>query len=72
MLGWARARRPVLLVVEDAHGADGPSLELAGYAARRLAGLRVMMLITRREFRTASIRTAWSMRCVLAGCSPPN
>ncbi len=27
----------------------GPSLELAGYAARRIAGLRVMMVMTRRE-----------------------
>ncbi len=49
MLGWAARDTPRLLVLEDVHSADGPSLELAGYAARRLAGLRVMMLITRRE-----------------------
>jgi len=48
MLAWAARERPVLLVLEDAHSADGPSLELAGYAMRRLAGLRVMLLITRR------------------------
>jgi DNA-binding SARP family transcriptional activator/tetratricopeptide (TPR) repeat protein len=49
LLDAAARQAPVLLVLEDVHTADGPSLELAGYAARRLAGLRVLMLITRRE-----------------------
>ena len=49
LLGWAAREAPLLLVLEDVHSADGPSLELAGYAARRVAGLRVMMLLTRRE-----------------------
>jgi DNA-binding SARP family transcriptional activator len=49
LLGWAARHAPLLLVLEDAHGADGPSLELAGYVARRIPGLPVMMLITRRE-----------------------
>ncbi|MCW3069765.1 MAG: transcriptional activator domain, partial [Solirubrobacterales bacterium] len=49
MLGWAARQAPLLLVLEDAHSADGPSLELAGYVARRLAGQRVLMLITRRD-----------------------
>ena len=49
LLGWAARDAPVLLVFEDAHDADAPSLELAGYAARRLRGMPVMMLITRRE-----------------------
>jgi DNA-binding SARP family transcriptional activator/tetratricopeptide (TPR) repeat protein len=49
LLEWAARQAPLLLVLEDVHTADGPSLELAGYAARRVAGLRVMMLVTRRE-----------------------
>ena len=49
LLGWAARHAPLLLVLEDVHSADGPSLELAGYAARRIVGLPVMMLITRRE-----------------------
>ena len=49
LLGWAAREAPLLLVLEDAHTADGPSLELAAYAARRLASLRVMMVLTRRE-----------------------
>jgi len=48
LLAWAARQAPVLLVLEDVHTGDGPSLELAGYAARRAAGLRVMILITRR------------------------
>ncbi len=49
LLDWAARQAPLLIVLEDAHSADVPSLELAGYAARRVAGLPVMMLITRRE-----------------------
>ena len=49
LLGWAARQAPVLLVLEDVHTADGPSLELAGYAARRAAGLRVMIVLSRRE-----------------------
>ena len=49
LLGWAAHQAPVLLVFDDVHSADAPSLELAAYAARRVAGLRVMMLLTRRE-----------------------
>ena len=49
LLGWASRCAPLLLLLEDVHSADNPSLELAGYAARRIGGLRVLMLITRRE-----------------------
>jgi DNA-binding SARP family transcriptional activator/tetratricopeptide (TPR) repeat protein len=49
LLAWAGRDAPVLLVLEDAHDADSPSLELVGYAARRLASLPVMLLVTRRE-----------------------
>ncbi len=49
LLGWAARDAPLLLVLEDVHDADAPSLELTAYAARRLTRLPVMMLITRRE-----------------------
>ena len=49
LLGWAARDAPLLLLLEDAHDADAPSLELVGYAARRLATLPVLLLITRRE-----------------------
>jgi DNA-binding SARP family transcriptional activator/tetratricopeptide (TPR) repeat protein len=49
LLEAAARQAPVLLVLEDVHTADAPSLELAAYVARRATGIRVMMLITRRE-----------------------
>jgi DNA-binding SARP family transcriptional activator len=49
LLEWAARDRAVLLVFEDIHAADPPSLELAGYAARRAAALPVMLVLTRRE-----------------------
>jgi len=49
LLTWAARDAPLLLVLEDAHDADTPSLELASYAARRIGALRTMMLVTRRE-----------------------
>src|SRR4051794_30652767 len=48
LLEWAARTRPLALLVEDAHLADGPSLELAAYAGRRLSGLPVLLVITRR------------------------
>jgi len=49
LLSWAAREQPVLVILEDVHAADRLSLELAGYVARRAAGLRLMMLLTRRE-----------------------
>jgi len=49
LLAWAAREQPLLLVLEDIHAADRPSLELVAYAARRVAGLPVMLLCTRRD-----------------------
>jgi DNA-binding SARP family transcriptional activator len=49
LLGWASECAPLLLLFEDVHTADSPSLELVAYAARRITTLRVLMLITRRD-----------------------
>ena len=48
LLGFAAREAPLLLVLEDLHCADAPSLELIAYAARRLQELRVTVLLTRR------------------------
>jgi tetratricopeptide (TPR) repeat protein len=40
---------PLVLLLEDLHLADSPSIELAGYVARRLTHLPVLLLLTRRE-----------------------
>ncbi len=48
LLGFAAREAPLLLVLEDLHCADAPSLELIAYAARRLQELQVTLLLTRR------------------------
>src|SRR5439155_10027164 len=45
---WAR-ERGLLLVLDDIHWADSSTRELLDYAARRLAGSRVMLLATYRS-----------------------
>lgn len=47
LLEWA-SRRPMVLLLEDMHAADTASLELAGYVGRRVPGMRVLMVLTRR------------------------
>src|SRR4051794_34200303 len=47
LLGLAR-RRPVLMVLEDAHWIDPTTLELVGLALDRIARARVLMLVTSR------------------------
>jgi predicted ATPase len=47
LLGLAR-RRPVLMVLEDAHWIDPTTLELVGLALDRIADARVLVLLTAR------------------------
>lgn len=48
LLGGLAARRPLVFLLEDLHVADTSSLELIGYAGRRLARLPVLLVLTRR------------------------
>jgi hypothetical protein len=49
LLTEPEAKRPVVLVVEDAHWFDGPSLEVLGFVARRLELEPVIVLFAVRE-----------------------
>jgi DNA-binding SARP family transcriptional activator/tetratricopeptide (TPR) repeat protein len=49
LLEWAARDRPLALLLEDVHIADAASLELTGYVARRVAGLPVLLVLTRRQ-----------------------
>ena len=45
---WLAARRAVLIVFEDVHGLDAAALALLAYVGRRLSGLPVLVVATRR------------------------
>jgi tetratricopeptide (TPR) repeat protein len=49
LIEWAAGDRPVLLVAEDVHRADRASLALCTHIGRRLTGLPVLFLLTRRD-----------------------
>jgi DNA-binding SARP family transcriptional activator len=44
----ATAERPLVLLFDDVHLADAPTLELAAYLARRIERLPVLLVLTRR------------------------
>lgn len=48
LLEWASGEHGLVLVLDDLHLADGASLDLLGYVARRAGGLRVLLLLGRR------------------------
>ncbi|MDO9355367.1 MAG: AAA family ATPase, partial [Solirubrobacteraceae bacterium] len=48
LIGTLAEQSPLMLVVDDAHWADEPSLDLLAYVARRLADLPVLLVIARR------------------------
>src|SRR5882757_889239 len=49
LLAGAGAERPILLVIEDAHWADAPTLQLLRHLARPTWSARVLLLATLRE-----------------------
>ena len=49
LVEWASERAPCALVLEDVHAADAASLALTGYVGRRVAGLRILLVLTRRD-----------------------
>lgn len=49
LVEWAAGGRPVLLVAEDVHRADRASIALCAHIGRRLAGMPVLFVLTRRD-----------------------
>src|SRR4051794_15820397 len=45
---YATADRPLVLLFDDVHVADAPTLELAAYLARRIESMPVLIVLTRR------------------------
>lgn len=57
-------RQPLVLVIEDVHWADGATLDLLRFLARRMAGTRAMLVLSWRE---GELGDAHPLRSVLAG-----
>jgi DNA-binding SARP family transcriptional activator/tetratricopeptide (TPR) repeat protein len=49
LVEWSCADRPALIALDDAHRADRASLRLTAYIGRRLAGLPLLLVLTRRD-----------------------
>jgi DNA-binding SARP family transcriptional activator/tetratricopeptide (TPR) repeat protein len=49
LVEWSCADRPALIALDDAHRADRASLRLTAHIGRRLAGLPVLLVLTRRD-----------------------
>jgi DNA-binding SARP family transcriptional activator/tetratricopeptide (TPR) repeat protein len=49
LVEWSCADRPALIALDDAHRADRASLRLTAHIGRRLAGLPLLLILTRRD-----------------------
>lgn len=49
LVEWSCADRPALIALDDAHRADRASLRLTAHIGRRLAGLPLLLVLTRRD-----------------------
>jgi DNA-binding SARP family transcriptional activator len=49
LVEWSCTDRPVLIGLDDAHSADRASLRLTAHVGRRLAGLPLLLVLTRRD-----------------------
>jgi DNA-binding CsgD family transcriptional regulator len=58
LLSEVAGRRPVLLVVDDAHWTDPPTADVLAFVARRLAAEPMAMLVAVREGEPSSLGTA--------------
>jgi len=70
MLEWAARIRPLVLLFEYVHAADVASLELLGYAARRLPRLPVLVVLTRRDLPRSPEVDAVLQRLPARGTTP--
>ena len=60
---------PLLLLIDDAHWCDSPSLRWLPYVARRADGLRLAMVVTSRSNEPGGVQEAIDELCTLAGAS---
>jgi len=61
-VGAAAEDNPVVLVIEDVHAADNASIAILHMLARKLAGLRLLMILTARQ---GDVRTSNAARALI-------
>jgi DNA-binding SARP family transcriptional activator/tetratricopeptide (TPR) repeat protein len=64
LVSWGSHRTPVVLLIEDIHLADTPSLDLAGFIGRQAVRLPVLVIMTRRPLPASGVadRLAQALR----------
>lgn len=68
LLGWLKRRaRPLVLCIDDLQWADGASLDLLRFLARRIEGLPLLLLLSLRD---DELPTTHPLHGVLAGLPP--
>ena len=70
LLSDAAARRPVLVLVEDAHLLDDPSAEVLAFVGRRLELEPIALLLTTRDGHRSRINAAHLPELTLRGLDP--
>jgi DNA-binding CsgD family transcriptional regulator len=70
LLGTAAERRPLLVVVDDAHWLDGPSAEVIGFVARRLQVEEIVLLMALRDGEPATLDPSGLTELKVHGLDP--
>jgi tetratricopeptide (TPR) repeat protein len=70
LLGAATERRPLLVIVDDAHWLDGPSAEVIGFVTRRLQAEGIALLLAMRDSEPATLDTTGLAELRVHGLDP--
>jgi hypothetical protein len=70
LLATGAERRPLLVVVDDAHWLDGPSAEVIGFVARRLQAEGIVLLLALRDGEASAVDVTGLAELKLQGLDP--
>jgi DNA-binding CsgD family transcriptional regulator len=70
LLGAAAERRPLFVIVDDAHWLDGPSAEVIGFVARRLQAEGIVLLLALRDGEVSSVDVTGLAELAVQGLDP--
>src|SRR4029453_5277097 len=70
LLGAAAERRPLLVVVDDAHWLDGPSADVVGFGPRRRQAEGIMLLLALRDGEASVVDVTGLAELKVQGLNP--